>query len=546
MSALDPTPNRSRLAGTKAWLFVALWVGLGLALRIALDPLWQDRLPYAVFFLVDLFVLQFVGTGPFIFSVCAGFILGNWFFVSPRHSLLVGDRINYVNSTLYFLINFVVLFFAQRARRAQRQEQKAQENLRQNLEDLRESEAKYSALVKNSTDAIVLTDADERILSVNPAACRMFGRSEDELLQMTRLALVDSVDHERVAQTQAETTEKVRLEVTLVRNDGSRFTGEISTGRFWDRNECLKYSSVIRDITERKRDEARLGSLHKELVAASRQAGMAEIAGSVLHNVGNVLNTVNVSATVIRNAVSTSKISSLAKVVSLLREKQNNLAEFLTTDSKGQKLIPFLSAIHDQLEMERGKVTQELEVLLKSIEHIRQIVAHQQSYARAGGVVENARIADVVEDALQIYPARQGCHAASLIKEFEDIPATLINRHQVLQILVNMLQNARRACEGTRDGRITVRVRPSEPKRICVEVSDNGVGIPPENLTRIFQAGFTTRKNGNGFGLHSGALAAQEMGGSLVAHSNGVGKGATFVLELPRVEPQAGVSRSQR
>ena len=62
---------------------------------------------------------------------------------------------------------------------------------------------------------------------------------------------------------------------------------------------------------------------------------------------------------------------------------------------------------------------------------------------------------------------------------------------------------------------------------------DNGIGIPPENLTRIFNHGFTTRKDGHGFGLHSGALAAKEMGGSLTVHSGGTGQGAAFTLELP-------------
>ena len=69
--------------------------------------------------------------------------------------------------------------------------------------------------------------------------------------------------------------------------------------------------------------------------------------------------------------------------------------------------------------------------------------------------------------------------------------------------------------------------------RVKISVMDNGVGIPCENLTRIFRFGFTTRKNGHGFGLHSGALAAHELGGALRAHSDGLGQGATFTLELP-------------
>lgn len=528
----------------KGYLLSALCAGVGLVIRLALDPLWGDRLPYAIFFLANLFVLQFVEVGPFIFTVSAGFILGNWFFVTPRHSFLVGSPVNQVNAVLYFVISLVVLYFSQRARGARRKEQTARETLRRNLEELQESEARYSAVVRNSIDAILLTDAEERILAANPAACRMFGRTEDELLQIGRLALVDPADRERVARKQGEIAGTPRMEVTFVRNDGGKFTGEISTGGFRDRNGGLKCSSIIRDITDRKRAEARLESLNKELVAASRQAGMAEIASSVLHNVGNVLNTVNVSATVVRNAVRLSKTATLAKVVFLLREKQNNLAAFLTTDASGKQLLPFLSSILEQLQKERSTVTQELDVLLKSVEHIKQIVAHQQSYARMGGLLERVKVVDIVEDALRLYPANRGPNLVKVIREFEDVPPTLTNRHQVLAVLVNLLQNAHRACDDANNGIIKVRIRPSERERVSIEVADNGIGIAPENLTKIFGHGFTTRKNGHGFGLHSGALAAREMGGSLVARSDGLGKGATFILELPLVENQAAASTS--
>ena len=91
-----------------------------------------------------------------------------------------------------------------------------------------------------------------------------------------------------------------------------------------------------------------------------------------------------------------------------------------------------------------------------------------------------------------------------------------VEKHKILQILVNLLRNAKYACQDSEraDKRLTVRVANGEG-RIKISVIDNGVGIPPENLTRIFNHGFTTRKDGHGFGLHSGALAAKEMGGSL-------------------------------
>src|SRR5437588_9245401 len=97
------------LVDLKGYLLSALTAVAGLAIRSALDPLWGDRLPYAIFFLANLFLIRFVALGPFIFTVLAGFILGDWFFVQPRHSLVLGDPVNHVNAILYFVINFIVL-----------------------------------------------------------------------------------------------------------------------------------------------------------------------------------------------------------------------------------------------------------------------------------------------------------------------------------------------------------------------------------------------------------------------------------------------------
>ena len=109
----------------------------------------------------------------------------------------------------------------------------------------------------------------------------------------------------------------------------------------------------------------------------------------------------------------------------------------------------------------------------------------------------------------------------------------------MLQILVNLIRNSKYALDegGRPDRQLTVRVDRNGGEFVRVAVIDNGVGIPPQNLTRIFEHGFTTRKKGHGFGLHSGALAAKELGGTLIARSDGTGRGATFILELP-IQPK--------
>ena len=159
----------------------------------------------------------------------------------------------------------------------------------------------------------------------------------------------------------------------------------------------------------------------------------------------------------------------------------------------------------------------------------------QQNYARVSGIIESLSIRALVEDALQMNAAALARHGILVIRDFHEVPVISIDKHKVLQILVNLIRNAKYAIDAAarRDKRLSVSIKVNERQMIEVTVSDNGIGIAPENLTRIFSHGFTTKRDGHGFGLHSGALAAKEMGGSLSSFSEGAGKGATFVLQLP-------------
>jgi len=293
--------------------------------------------------------------------------------------------------------------------------------------------------------------------------------------------------------------------------------------------------AVSKDITSIKEAEAKLQEIHKELVVASRQAGMAEVAGSVLHNVGNVLNSVNVSASLLLDQLKRSKLPNLARAAGLVREHATDLAQFLTNDLRGRRLPAYLEQLAEHLAGEQAALLKELRSLGRNIEHLKEIVSMQQNYAKVLGVAETVQVTDLVEDALRMNAGALVRHDVRLFREYDpDLPNITVERHKVLQVLVNVIRNAKYACDdsGRADKRLTVKVTNGTGK-IRISVSDNGVGIPAENLTRIFNLGFTTRKHGHGFGLHSGALAAKELGGALLAHSDGPGQGATFTLELP-------------
>jgi signal transduction histidine kinase len=274
---------------------------------------------------------------------------------------------------------------------------------------------------------------------------------------------------------------------------------------------------------------------HKQLAEASRQAGMAEVATSVLHNVGNVLNSVNTSAGLLADLARASKAQEIAKVTRLLEDHRADLAGFLIREHGAEPLLAYLKALTEQVDVERATALRELQELTQNIDHIKEIVAMQQTYAKVSGVEDYQSVSALIDDALRMQAAALVRHQVLVVRQFDRLPDMLLDRHKVLQILVNLISNAKYALSGSaaEERRLTLGVHLNGDNVLRISVADNGMGIPEENLTRIFSHGFTTRREGHGFGLHSGALAAQELGGMLRASSDGPGKGATFTLELP-------------
>ncbi|PZW63117.1 histidine kinase/DNA gyrase B/HSP90-like ATPase [Pseudomonas sp. URMO17WK12:I6] len=273
----------------------------------------------------------------------------------------------------------------------------------------------------------------------------------------------------------------------------------------------------------------------RELIDAARMAGMAEIATNVLHNVGNVLNSVNVSAELITRKLSTSKTLGLGKAVKMINEHAEDLGQFITHDEKGKLLPLYFNQLVDSIATEQSSIVDELAQLTKSIDHIKDIVATQQAYAGAARLVEPLNVVDLFEDALRMNSGALSRHHVTVIKDYQATPTIIGDKHRLLLILINLISNAKYAMSRVSDHqrRMTLGVRIIDNATLRFSVEDQGEGIAAENMARIFNHGFTTRKEGHGFGLHSCALAAVEMNGHLRVHSDGPGQGAIFTLEIP-------------
>ncbi|MGQ7861372.1 DAHL domain-containing protein [Pseudomonas sp. 32A] len=290
--------------------------------------------------------------------------------------------------------------------------------------------------------------------------------------------------------------------------------------------------SLEQRVEERTRE---LKDAQSELMDSARQAGMAEIATNVLHNVGNVLNSVNISAELVTRKLRTSKALGLGKAMQLINEHRRDLGTFITEDEKGKLLPDYLNQLVEAIATEQQGLTEELAQLSKSVDHIKDIVSTQQSYAGASTLLEPVHISALMEDALRMNSGALSRHHVTVVKHYHDVPEVMADKHRLLLILVNLISNAKYAMSNLTDRprQITLTVMPLDDGTLQISVKDEGEGIPAQNMTRIFTHGFTTRKEGHGFGLHSCALAALEMKGRLTAHSDGPGKGALFTLLIP-------------
>ena len=398
------------------------------------------------------------------------------------------------------------------------------------IEALRIQNLHFSAALDNMSQGLCLLDAEGRLTVANPRFLEIYALGIPSTAPGCSMA-------EILGNCAVLKSAQSYVALTMTRQSGTLIQ-ELSDGRFIRivHEPLARGGSVdtFEDITERKRAEADLVAVHKQLLDISRQAGMAEVATAVLHNVGNVLNSVNVSANLLVDFVGKSRGRDLARVTALMREHAQDLGDFMTIHPQGKHLTAFLESLDQHLAGERQAAAKEIDILLERVGHINEIVMMQQNYAVVSGVQEQLGPADLMEESLRLSEAAFTRHGIEIIRAYEDTPLINVDKHKALQILVNLATNAKHACveSGRVDSRIVIRV---EHAGKCVKISltDNGVGIPQENLTRIFNHGFTTRKAGHGFGLHSAALAARELGGSLTVHSPGSGHGATFTLELP-------------
>jgi signal transduction histidine kinase len=221
----------------------------------------------------------------------------------------------------------------------------------------------------------------------------------------------------------------------------------------------------------------------------------------------------------------------------MFHEHQDDLYHFLTVDQRGRQIPSYLNLVAESLSGNHQTIQDELDALMKQVDHLKQVITSPKDVARVGNILEPALADELMEQALLMAMPELEQYGIEVTREYRPVPRIMTDRHQVLQILVNVITNARNAMVEYpgRAHRLRLRVGMIQDggRSVRFEVADTGCGIAAENLPRLFAQGFTTRKTGRGLGLHSAAISAKSLGGSIRAHSEGEGRGAIFTLDLP-------------
>jgi two-component system sensor kinase FixL len=378
---------------------------------------------------------------------------------------------------------------------------------------------------------------DGRILKTNQAELALLGYSREEYVGREAAEFHQDPQPMRSALIQLARGEKVpAFESQLRCKDGSFKNVIIALNALRENGRLQHVRCFTSDITRLRRQEALSAALDTQLLHAARLAGMEEVASSVLHNVGNVLNSLNVCASTVVERVTTSRLDGLARVAELVRSRAGDLGQFVTADASGKKLPDYLETLARYWTEEQAALLRELRRLTNYVNHIKDVVSRQQSLTGLSGHAESASISDLIEDSLTLAAAGLERLGVGLRRDCANDFALNVDRRKFMLILVNLISNARDSvlASDVRNKEITVRSELLQEGYARVDVIDNGLGIPAENLDRIFARGFTTKRNGHGFGLHSSALAARDLGGSLTVHSEGANRGAIFTVKIPQ------------
>jgi len=408
--------------------------------------------------------------------------------------------------------------------------------------ELEKSETRIRTIHNSVGEAILVFGKNHRIETINRAGLNIFACDEIDIIGKHASILFRSLYNPdadmciNVKQFLGLMTTHKTMEVEGVRRSGEVFPMDLLVSKM-SHEESDSLVCIVRDITGRKKAEEHLVAAQKEIVNAAHKSGMAEMATGVLHNIGNILNSVNISVEEISRVARNSKVIGLLKANTMLADNMNDISDFIANDSKGRKLPRYYVKLGGIIDDEFDTIKREVAVLSQKTTMMKEVISTQQSYAAAGFLSETFGMTAIIDDALVVQKSSLEKWGVKILVSIDDIPLISAQKSRLLQVVTNLIKNANEAMQDNdvdnREKILTITAGVHNARSVYVCVADTGCGVTEANLSKIFQHGFTTKDSGHGFGLHASANAMTEMGGTLSIRSEGVGLGSSFTLVVP-------------
>ncbi|MBU3917086.1 response regulator, partial [bacterium] len=429
--------------------------------------------------------------------------------------------------------------------------------LERTYQDLQESEKQYRTIVETAKEGIWTINPKGRTTFVTRQTAEMFGYSVEEMLNSEISQFLDNENRMIFEEKNRDLWKGKggRYDLKFQRRDKSELWGIVSTNPIFDsENSVTACFVMLMDITDRKQAEEELArhrdhleelvaertseleKTHKALVEKAHKAGMADISIGIVHNLGNILNSVKTSAQVMDVVISESLVGNLTKANDLLRENMESLEEFILHSEKGKKLLQYYLLIEEGLVAEQKKIKEMIDRLMHMIDAIVDVVSMHLNYVDADLLMEECSLQKIVEDALVMQADTLKNMGVIVKRDYNHIPLVVIHKTKFLQILIDIIDNAADAMseipEIDRCIKIKIDHDKNDPKAVIISLGDNGSGIELENLNQVFAQGYTTKEKKYGLGLHNCANFMAEMGGKIWIEKNENGKGITLFLKL--------------
>ena len=290
---------------------------------------------------------------------------------------------------------------------------------------------------------------------------------------------------------------------------------------------------VFRDVTERVRAE--------EALARAFAQGRLEVMETILHNIGNAVNSVAIGVgTLEEQLVKNPLIERLSELSAAVEAHPDDWVDYIRDDTQGRQVRPFLLALAGDLVRQNQQLVRTVKRVGSQTDHIVDIVRAQRDFDSKGTTGKDVDLRQAIFGALSILQDSFSRRGIRTHVNCGDAPEEIrIPETQFNQMLVNLLKNGMEAIDerkqsGGLEGPPRIDIRAAVRDGFLVlEVQDNGIGIEKKDLEAIFRAGYTTKKEGTGLGLHSAANFVAGIGGRIQPSSGGPGRGATMRVMLP-------------